>query len=47
MWRLALGTILSLTPGRWRAGLGLNEAIPWVGATVLSGFLQSLLAFSR
>jgi hypothetical protein len=45
MWRLALGTILSLTPGRWRAGLRLNEAIPWVRSTVLSGFLESLLAF--
>src|SRR5260370_18397268 len=45
MWRLALGTILSLMPGRWRAGLRLNEAIPWVRATVLSGFLESLLAF--
>src|SRR5229473_3130255 len=45
MWRLALGTILSLTPSRWRAGLRLNEAIPWVRATVLSGFLESLLAF--
>jgi hypothetical protein len=32
-------------PGRWRAGLRLNEAIPWVRATVLSGFLESLLAF--
>jgi hypothetical protein len=45
MWRLALGTILSLTPGRWRAALRLNAAIPWVPATVLSGFLQSVLAF--
>jgi hypothetical protein len=34
-----------LTPGRWRAGLRLNEAIPWVRATVCSGFLESLLAF--
>jgi len=45
MWRLALGTILALLPRRWRAGLRLNEAIPWVRATALSGFVESLLAF--
>jgi hypothetical protein len=44
MWRLALGTILSLLPRRWRTVLRLREAIPWTRATLLSGFLESLLA---
>jgi hypothetical protein len=44
MWRLALGTILSLLPRRLRTVLRLNEAIRWTRATVLSGFLESLLA---
>jgi hypothetical protein len=44
MWRLALGTILALLSRRWRARLRFDEAIPWVRATVLSGFLESLLA---
>jgi len=45
MWRLALGAILSLLPRRWRSGVGLNQAIPWTRAAVLSGFAESLSAF--
>jgi hypothetical protein len=45
MWRLALGIILSLLPRHWRAALRLGDGFPWVWATVLSGFLESLLAF--
>lgn len=45
MWRLALGIVLSLLPRRWLTTLRCNQAIPWVPATVLSGFLESLLAF--
>jgi len=45
MWRLALGIILSLLPRRWLTPLRWNQAIPWVPATVLGGFLESLLAF--
>jgi hypothetical protein len=45
MWRLALGIILSLLPRRWLTTLRWNQAIPWVPATVLSGFLESLLSF--
>jgi len=45
MWRLALGTILSLLPRRWRTALRPQEALPWVRSTMFSGFLESLLAF--
>jgi hypothetical protein len=45
MWRLALGIVLSLLPRRWLTTLRWNQAIRWVPATVLSGFLESLLAF--
>jgi hypothetical protein len=34
-----------LLPRRWLTALRCNQAIPWVPATVLSGFLESLLAF--
>ncbi len=44
MWRLALGIFLSILPRRWRNALRLNEAVPWEPATVLSGFVESLLA---
>jgi hypothetical protein len=44
MWRLALGTILTLLPRRWRRGLPLSEALPWVSAAGVSGFLESVLA---
>ena len=44
MWRLALGILLSILPQRWRDPLRLNESIPWEPATVLSGFVESLLA---
>src|SRR5260370_21393214 len=36
MWRLALGTILSLLPRRWRAALRLQEALPWARSTGFS-----------
>jgi hypothetical protein len=45
MWRLALGIVLSLLPSRWRDGFGLQQVIPWERATILSGILESLLAF--
>jgi hypothetical protein len=44
MWRLALGILLSILPQRWRDALLLNESVPWELATVLSGFVESLLA---
>jgi hypothetical protein len=44
MWRLALGIFLSILPQRWRDALRLNESVPWEPATVLSGFVESLLA---
>ena len=45
MWRLALGTVLSPLPRRWRVALQPGKGLPWVSATVLSGLLESLLAF--
>ncbi|HVH50194.1 MAG TPA: hypothetical protein VM781_00900 [Candidatus Bathyarchaeia archaeon] len=45
MWRLALGTVLSPLPRRWRVALQPEQGLPWVSATVLSGLLESLLAF--
>jgi len=44
MWRLALGIFLSILPQRWRDALRLNESVPWEPATVLSSFVESLLA---
>ena len=45
MWRTLLGIVLSFLPGRWRAPLRLDQAIPWQRAATLSGLLESLLAF--
>ncbi len=45
MWRLALGMVLSPLPRRWRVALQPAKGLPWVSATVLSGLLESLLAF--
>jgi len=45
MWRLALGIVLSPLPRRWRVALQPGKGLPWVSATVLSGLLESLLAF--
>lgn len=44
MWRLPLGIVLSLLPRRWRDGLGLQQAIPWERAAIVSGMVESLLA---
>ncbi len=46
MLRLALGTILSLLPRRWRRERPLAEALPWQQGAVLSGLLESLLALA-
>ena len=45
MWKLALGTVLSPLPRRWRVALQPERGLPWLSATVLSGLLESLLAF--
>ncbi len=45
MWRLALGTVLSPLPRRWRVALQPGKGLPWVSATVLSGLLESLLVY--
>jgi len=45
MWRLALGIVLSPLPRRWRVALQPAKGLPWVSGTVLSGLLESLLAF--
>jgi hypothetical protein len=44
MWRLALGTVLSYLPQRWRNRLRMEQAVPWVAAGILSGLLESLVA---
>jgi hypothetical protein len=44
MWRLALGTILSLLPWRWRDQLRPGETFPWERSTILSGIVEGLLA---
>lgn len=48
MFRLAAGIVLSYLPQRWRdrLGLGLDQAIPWTMAGILSGLLESLLALA-
>src|SRR5579863_7553672 len=45
MWQTLLGIALAVLPQRWRAPLRLEQAIPWVRAAILSGLLESLLAF--
>lgn len=45
MWQTLLGIVLAVLPRRWRAPLHLDQAIPWVRAGILSGLLESLLAF--
>jgi hypothetical protein len=45
MWQTLLGIALAFLPGRWRAPLRLDQAIPWLGAAILSGLVESLLAF--
>jgi hypothetical protein len=46
MWRLALGTLLSVLPARWRQGYGLPGAIRWERATVLSGAIEMVAALA-
>jgi hypothetical protein len=45
MWRLAIGAVLGFLPQRWRnrMGLGLDQAIPWTGAGILSGLVEALV----
>lgn len=45
MWRLTLATLLSPLPRRWRVALQPERGLPWISATILGGFLESLLAF--
>ena len=44
MWKMVLGIFLAILPQRWRDAVRLNESVPWEPATVLSGFVESLLA---